>query len=116
MFAQTKIIELENGFNVWTRRVGKGDVKLLLLHGGPGMAHEYLESFKDYLPQEGIEIYFYDQLGSYHSDQPNDPSLWTVDRFREEVEEVRTKLGLKDFYLLGSSWGGFLAMDYAVKY
>ena len=116
LFAQTKIIELENGFNVWTRRVGKGDVKLLLLHGGPGMTHEYLESFKDYLPQEGIEIYFYDQLGSYHSDQPNDPSLWTVDRFREEVEEVRTKLGLEDFYLLGSSWGGFLAMDYAVKY
>lgn len=116
MFAQTKIIELENGFNVWTRRVGNGNVKLLLLHGGPGMTHEYLESFQDYLPQEGYEIYFYDQLGSYHSDQPDDPSLWTVDRFREEAEEVRTKLGLEDFYLLGSSWGGFLAMDYAVKY
>src|SRR5699024_10987206 len=78
--------------------------------------HEYLESFQDYLPDQGIEIYFYDQLGSYFSDQPDDPSLWNVDRFREEVEEVRQKLGLDDFYLLCSSWGGFLSIEYAVKY
>src|SRR5690625_3149724 len=116
MYEQSKIINLNNGFNVWTRKVGDSSIKLLLLHGGPGMTHEYLESFQDYLPDQGIEIYFYDQLGSYFSDQPDDPSLWNVDRFREEVEEVRQKLGLDDFYLLGSSWGGFLAIEYAVKY
>ncbi|HLR43323.1 MAG TPA: proline iminopeptidase-family hydrolase [Pseudogracilibacillus sp.] len=116
MKAQSKIISLDNGYHVWTRKVGDSPVKLLLLHGGPGMTHEYLESFADYLPDEGIEIYFYDQLGSYYSDQPDDPSLWNVDRFREEVEEVRQKLGLEDFYLLGSSWGGFLAIEYALKY
>lgn len=116
MYEQSKIINLDNGFNVWTRKVGDSSIKLLLLHGGPGMTHEYLESFQDYLPDQGIEIYFYDQLGSYFSDQPDDPSLWNVDRFREEVEEVRQKLGLDDFYLLGSSWGGFLAIEYAVKY
>lgn len=116
MYEQSKIINLNNGFNVWTRKVGDSSIKLLLLHGGPGMTHEYLESFQDYLPDQGIEIYFYDQLGSYFSDQPDDPSLWNVDRFREEVEEVRQKLGLDEFYLLGSSWGGFLAIEYAVKY
>lgn len=116
MFAQSKIIPITDNFNVWTRRVGDSSIKMLLLHVGPGMTHEYLESFQDYLPNEGIEIYFYDQLGSYYSDQPDDPSLWNVDRFREEVEEVRQKLNLEDFYLLGQSWGGFLAIEYALKY
>ena len=116
MYAQSKIIQLDNGFNVWTRKIGESSTKILLLHGGPGMTHEYLESFADYLPNEGIEVYFYDQLGSYYSDQPDDPSLWNISRFREEVEEVRKKLGLSNFYLLGSSWGGFLAIEYALKY
>jgi len=116
MFAQSKIVPISGGFHVWTRKVGDSPIKMLLLHGGPGMTHEYLESFQDYLPQEGIEIYFYDQLGSYNSDQPNDPTLWNMDRFREEVEEVRGYLNLEDCYLLGSSWGGFLGIEYALKY
>lgn len=116
MEAQTKIVPIGDGLHVWTRRVGKSPIKILLLHGGPGSTHEYLEPFADYLPQEGIEIYFYDQLGSYHSDQPDDPTLWTMDRFREEVETVRKHLDLKDFYLYGSSFGGFLAIEYAIKY
>lgn len=116
MDAQSKIVPISGGFHVWTRRVGKSPIKMLLLHGGPGMTHEYLESFQDYLPQEGIEIYFYDQLGSYNSDQPDDPSLWNMDRFREEVEEVRNYLDLDNCYLLGSSWGGFLGIEYAIKY
>lgn len=111
----SKIIPISGGHHVWTRRVGEGPVKLLLLHGGPGSTHEYFECFEDHLP-DGIEIYYYDQLGSYFSDQPDDPSLWTVDRFREEVEEVRKGLGLDQFYLLGSSWGGFLGIEYALKY
>ena len=114
--AQSKIVPISGGFHVWTRRVGESPIKLLLLHGGPGSTHEYMECFEDHLPPEGIEIYFYDQLGSYNSDQPNDPALWDVDRFREEVEEVRTHLGLDQFYLLGSSWGGFLGIEYALKY
>ncbi len=89
---------------------------MLLLHGGPGASHEYFEIFEPYLVKAGIELYFYDQLGSYFSDQPDDPSLWTVDRFREEVEEVRQALGLEDFYLLGQSWGGMLALEYALAY
>ncbi|MFS0576668.1 proline iminopeptidase-family hydrolase [Sporosarcina sp. 179-K 3D1 HS] len=116
MTGRTKIIPITGGYHVWTRKVGDSPIKILLLHGGPGSTHEYLESFQDYLPDAGIEIYFYDQLGSYHSDQPDDPSLWTIERFREEVEEVRLALGLEQFYLFGSSWGGFLAIEYALKY
>lgn len=106
-------------FSVWTKKVGNNPkIKLLLLHGGPGATHEYFEAFDSFLPQEGIEYYYYDQLGSYYSDQPNDPSLLDTDRFVEEVEQVRNALGLgaDNFYLLGHSWGGILAIEYALKY
>ena len=111
-----KIIPLKEGHNVWTKRVGKGPTKLLTLHGGPGATHEYFECFEDYLPRKKIEFYYYDQLGSAYSDQPNDDKLWTIERFREEVEQVRESLGLDDFYLLGHSWGGMLSIEYALKY
>lgn len=93
-------------------------IKVLLLHGGPACTHEYFESFESFLPQEGIEFIYYDQLGSAYSDQPSDTSLWDLPRFVEEVEQVRQALGLNkdNFYLLGHSWGGILAMQYALKY
>jgi proline iminopeptidase len=106
-------------FNVWTKRIGNNPaVKVLLLHGGPGVTHEYMEAFDSFLPGAGVEYYYYDQLGSFYSDQPSDPSLWELPRFVEEVEQVRTALGLdaNNFYLLGQSWGGLLAMEYALKY
>jgi proline iminopeptidase len=115
-----KMIPIHNGkYKVWTKRVGNNpNIKVLLLHGGPAATHEYFESFDSFFPQEGIEYYYYDQLGSYYSDQPTDSSLWTIDRFVEEVEEVRNALQLDstNFYLLGNSWGGMLAMEYAFKY
>ncbi len=106
-------------FHVWTKRVGNNKTaKLLLLHGGPGFTHEYFEAFDSYLPGAGIEYYYYDQLGSYYSDQPDDSELWDTPRFVEEVEQVRQALGLDsgNFYLLGQSWGGMLALEYALEY
>ncbi|MBO9561779.1 MAG: proline iminopeptidase-family hydrolase [Niastella sp.] len=106
-------------FKVWTKRFGNNpSIKVLLLHGGPAMTHEYMESFESFFPEAGIEFYEYDQLGSYYSDQPTDSSLWTTARFVEEVEQVRKALGLdkNNFFLLGNSWGGILAMEYALKY
>ncbi|MBK5192089.1 MAG: proline iminopeptidase-family hydrolase [Flavobacteriaceae bacterium] len=106
-------------FNVFTKRVGNNPkIKVLLLHGGPGGTHEFFECFDGYFPNEGIQYYYYDQLGSYYSDQPDDKSLWTTDRFVDEVEQVRKSLGLDqdNFYLFGQSWGGILAMEYALKY
>ena len=113
-------ITTPNGdFRVWTKRVGNNpDIKLLLLHGGPGATHEYFEACDSYLPAAGVEYYYYDQLGSAYSDQPDDASLWEIDRFVDEVEQVRVALGLDrdNFFLLGHSWGGILAIEYALRY
>jgi len=106
-------------FKVWTKRVGNNPrIKVLLLHGGPGSTHEPFEVFDSFLPADCVEYYYYDQLGSYYSDQPDDPRLLAIDRFVDEVEQVRKALGLdKDnFYLLGHSWGGMLAIEYALAH
>jgi proline iminopeptidase len=107
------------GHQVWTKRTGNNpEVRLLLLHGGPGSTHEYLEACDSYLPAAGIEYYYYDQLGSGFSDQPDDPSLWELDRFVDEVEQVRRALRLDrhNFVLYGHSWGGILAIEYALHH
>ncbi|NEZ03087.1 proline iminopeptidase-family hydrolase [Wenzhouxiangella sp. XN201] len=110
-------IETPRGtFRVWTRRVGNSPkIRVLLLHGGPGATHELFECFDGWLPREGIEYIYYDQIDSYYSDQPGDPTLWTIEHFVDEVEQVRRVLGLNpdNFFLLGQSWGGMLAMEYA---
>lgn len=115
-FEGAEFVQLDNGFRVWTKRVGDGPIKILTLHGGPGCTHECFECFEEFFPKEKYQIIFYDQLGSYHSDQPEDKSLWTVERFCEEVEQVRRALHLDNFYLYGQSWGGLLAIEYALKY
>jgi len=113
-------IETPKGvFKVWTKRVGNNPrIKLLLLHGGPGATHEYFEAADSYLPAAGVEYYYYDQLGSAYSDQPDEPDLWEIVRFVEEIEQVRAALRLdrSNFFLLGHSWGGILAIEYALKY
>ncbi|MBX7051244.1 MAG: proline iminopeptidase-family hydrolase [Flavobacteriales bacterium] len=106
-------------YKVWTRRVGNNpQIKVLLLHGGPGCTHEYLECFSSFLPQEGIEFIYYDQLACGNSENPGDTSLYDLDRFVEEVEQVRKALHLdqNNFFLYGHSWGGILAMQYSLKY
>lgn len=113
-------IETSKGvFNVYTKRMGNNPkMRVLLLHGGPGGTHEEFGNFDGYLPNEEIEYIYYDQLDSYYSDKPNDSTLWTTEHFVEEVEQVREALNLNkdNFYLLGQSWGGILAMEYALKY
>jgi proline iminopeptidase len=117
-----KLISIQTpkgNFRVWTKRVGNNPkIKVLLLHGGPGATHEYLEALDSYFPRSGIEYFYYDQLGSAYSDQPDMPELWNLPRFVEEVEQVRRalKLDQSNFYLYGHSWGGLLALEYALKY
>jgi len=106
-------------YKVWTKRIGNNPrLRMLLLHGGPGATHEYLEACDSFLPAAEVEYYYYDQLGSAWSDQPDEPSLWELDRFVDEVEQVRRALGLgKDnFVLYGQSWGGILAIEYALRH
>jgi len=106
-------------FHVWTKRVGNNPrIKVLLLTGGPGASHEMWEALDSYFPAAGIEYYYYDQLGTGFSDRPDDPDLWQIPRYVDEVEQVRTALHLDrdNFYVFGWSWGGILAMEYALKY
>jgi proline iminopeptidase len=106
-------------FEVWTKRVGNNpSLRVLLLHGGPGATHEYFEAADSWLPAAGVEYYYYDQLGSGWSDVPTDESLWDLSRFVGEVEQVRVALGLdrESFVLLGHSWGGILASEYALAH
>ncbi len=106
-------------FQVWTKKFGNNpDIKILLLHGGPGITHEYLEVFESFFPDAGFEFYYYDQLGSAYSAQPDEPSLWELPRFVDEVEQVRKALGLNssNFFLYGQSWGGLLAQEYALTH
>jgi proline iminopeptidase len=107
---------VDGKYKVWTKRIGSGPIKVLLLHGGPGFSHDYLEAMESFLPQAGIEMYYYDQLGCGNSDQPDDASLWTLGRYTQEVEEVRRFLGLEHFVLFGHSWGGILALEYALNH
>ena len=115
--AGIRMVAVRQGrYKVWTKKMGSGPIKVLLLHGGPGFTHQYLEAMESFLPKAGIEMYYYDQLGCGNSDRPKDLSLWTRDQYREEVEEVRLALGLENFVVYGQSWGGMLGIEYALKY
>ena len=117
-----KVIPIETPkgkFNVWTKSIGNSPkIKLLLLNGGPGATHEYFECFENFLLPENVQLIYYDQLGCGLSDNPKDTTMWDLPRYVEEVEQVRKALNLNkdNFYLLGHSWGGILAMQYALKY
>ncbi|MBA2284808.1 MAG: proline iminopeptidase-family hydrolase [Ktedonobacteraceae bacterium] len=104
-----------DGYRVWYRIVGGGSEHehppLLLLHGGPGAPHDYLENLEA-LASDTRRVIFYDQLGCGRSDQPDDTSLWRVERFVEELATMRRELGLERVHILGQSWGGMLAIEY----
>jgi len=102
------------GGQVWYRIVGtdRPGIPILCLHGGPGMAHDYLENLTDLARNR--PVIFYDQLGSGRSERPDDESLWTVGRFVEELAAVQQALSLEQLHLFGNSWGGWLALQYAL--
>jgi len=104
-------IQLKNGHWIWYRWVGSGDATpLLILHGGSGSGHDYLEPLEKLA--ENRPVIFYDQLGCGKSDQPADRSLWRIEYFVEEIGEVREALDLQEVHLFGQSWGGMLAIEY----
>ena len=114
----SRSVPISGGYHVWVKAVAvrPGKPAVLTLHGGPGLPHFYLECFEDFLPQAGIGYWYYDQLGCGFSDQPREAHLWTLERFTAEVEEVRTSLGLEKLVLFGHSWGGMLAIEYALRH
>lgn len=113
-----RMVQLHNGYNVWVKHVAThgSSIPILTLHGGPGFPHFYFECFEDFLPAAGLTYWYYDQLGCGFSDQPNDTRLWNLARFTSEVEEVRAALGFERMVVLGHSWGGMLAIEYALAH
>jgi proline-specific peptidase len=103
------------GGRVWYRRLGAGDATpLLMLHGGPGAGSDYIAPLGEALAADR-PVVFWDQLGCGRSEQPDDTSLWTLDRFVAEVDAVRDALGLDRIHLFGQSWGGWLAIEYMAR-
>ena len=113
--AAKAFINVEDGYKVWTKSIGGSSknarTPLLVLHGGPGMAHDYLDNLEA-LASDTQKVVFYDQLGCGRSDTPNDPQRWKVPRFVTEVDFVRNALHLDEVVILGQSWGGMLALEY----
>lgn len=110
-----RFIAVEDGFQVWTRSLGgeapEAATPLLVLHGGPGVPHDYLENLEA-LASPRQRVVFYDQLGCGRSDRPDEPARWRLPRFVAEIDKVRAALGLERVVLLGQSWGGMLAIEY----
>lgn len=97
---QTRLVTLDNGYHLFTRKVNEGPIKLLCLHGGPGGTHETFDNFKDGLKGQGVEVYSYDQLGSYYSDQPDftkkeNKSLLSIPRYGRRSRRSKTKVRLR---------------------
>ncbi len=105
-----------DGYTVKAYGFGEGDETVLCLNGGPGLPCDYLREAHSCLKTEGYRVVAFDQLGTGASDRPDDPSLWTIGRYVAETEAVRQALGLGKVHLLGHSWGGWLAIDYALTH
>jgi proline-specific peptidase len=104
------------GYNTWFRRVGSsgpGKIPLLVLHGGPGFPHNYLESLDD-LAEHGREVIYYDQIGCGKSPGPDSDDFYNMELFEEELTTVLKVLNLTDVHILGQSWGGMLLLDYMI--
>lgn len=104
------------GFRTWYRSVGeteRGRLPLLILHGGPGATHQYLEPLAE-LARSGRQVIFYDQIGCGRSDHPAGEAFYDVRTFVDEIDALRDQLGLHAVHVLGQSWGGMLAMEYAL--
>ena len=104
------------GHKVVAYSYGTGDEVVFLLNGGPGLPCDYLRDAHSFLSEHGYRVVDFDQLGCGASDRPDDPALWEIGRYVEEVETVRRALGLGKVHLLGHSWGGWLAIEYALTY
>ena len=111
-----QLIKIDSVNRVWTKKLGSGKIKVLLIPGGPGYSHQSFYPMGETFPAEGIEIYFYDPIDVGLSDRTGDTTKWNINSYVEHIETIRKALKLDRFYILGVSFGGAVAMEYAYKY
>lgn len=101
------------GGRVWFQRIGGGPGRpLLVVHGGPGLPHNYLAPLRRLSDER--EVIFWDQLGCGNSACPSDVDLWTMNRSVAEMATVAEALALTRFHIFSHSWGGMLAQQYVL--
>jgi len=107
-------VEVDGG-KVWYKIVGadRKGIPLLVLHGGPGVPHDYLEPLAALADER--PVVFYDQLGCGNSDRPAGNAYWTIEHYVDELAKVRSALNLDRVHILGQSWGSMLAVDYMLQ-
>jgi proline iminopeptidase len=105
-----------DGYKLVAYSFGSGSDVLFCVNGGPGLPCDYLREAHSCFVDQGFRVIAFDQLGCGASDRPSDPSLWTLERYVRETESVRNALGLGRVHLLGHSWGGWQAIEYALTY
>jgi proline iminopeptidase len=111
-----RLIKSSKGYNLWVQQAGQGKTKLLVLPGGPGDSHRGYEPFRQLLPQHDIQVFVLDMVDCGWSDRTQNPAYWSLANFIEDVETVRSALGLEQFFLLGHSFGGIVAFEYAAAH
>src|SRR5262249_34367268 len=112
-----------NGHETWYRVAGELDpgselVPVVICHGGPGAAHDYTEPIAE-LSRFGRARVLYDQVGCGRSHAPRDTpaDFWTPPVFKAELAALATHLGIEERHaVVGQSWGGMLAMEYALDH
>ena len=106
-------------YQTWYRvtgDLGTGRTPLVILHGGPGCTHDYVDAFKD-VAASGHAVIHYDQIGNGRSTHlpDKDPSFWTIGLFLDELNNLLDHLQISDNYaILGQSWGGMLGSEHAI--
>jgi proline iminopeptidase len=109
-------VKLKSGHEVVTYSIGEGKNVILCANGGPGLPCDYIRDSHYVMAKQGFRVVTWDQLGCGQSERPNNSALWTVERYVEEVEDIRIALGLGKIHFLGQSWGTWLGIEYALKY
>ena len=111
---QEQYIQLQSGHRLYTKTVGQGGTKLLALHGGPGLTYESFANLPELLNPQGVQVIFYNQLGSQYSDLPEDRSLYSLESFAGHLHEVVGQL--RPHFILAHSGAVMVLTEYLLKY
>jgi proline iminopeptidase len=110
---RTGRLKTGEGYELYYEIAGEAAETLVCLHGGPGADCGYMRPLSA-VADDDLQVLIYDQLGSGKSDVPPDDYDWTVERFVHELDDLRERLALGRIHLMGNSWGGVLALQYAL--